>query len=473
MATIMLEVPDELKDFEKPLRRLLEETASQVARGRRGQRVEYQRFEASLAERLAEVERVGHQIALEALDVDAPRVCIDGVAYARVGRHTTRYRTRSGEVPVERSLYRRVGERNGKVVNAVSLRAQAVEDEWLPGTARQMAHLLQQGTSREAEITATRLGVLPHSRSSFERIGHAVGRLYVDRHQEIEETLIQAQNVPPEAHSISVSLDRVSVPMEEPRPRPVGRPAQGAPERPITRVYRMAYCGTVTLHDENGDGLHTIRYGTMPDGDPATLAMGMAGDVLALRSKKKGLAVTLLSDGAPEMWKLLESEVQGSEFGTVTRLIDFWHLIEKLAPAAQVLFGAAEGGAALRRWKMSLLNHRGAAARILAELRDSGLEAVRRDGSRPVHDAITYLTNHLPRMNYAKAREQGLPIGSGNVEATCKSLIGLRMKRCGARWKTHTGEEIIHLRALSLSDRWDHAMDLTLRRPQVKIRPAA
>lgn len=473
MATIMLEIPDELKVLEKPLGELVKETAAQVSRGQKGQRVEFEQFESRLSERMAAVERAAQQAALDALDVDAPEVRIDGARYSRVGRHTATYRTRAGDVPVERSLYRRVGERNGKVVNTVSLRAQAVEEVWMPGVARQMAHLLQQGTSREAEMTATRLGVLPYSRSSFERIGHSVGRLFLSRHQEIEETLIQAESVPREARSISVSLDRVSVPMEEPQGRPVGRPAKGAPKRPIARVYRMAYCGTVTVHDEEGNALHTIRYGTMPDGDPGSLAMGMAGDVLALRAKKPNLRVTLLSDGAPEMWNLLETEFEEPDFGTVTRLIDFWHLIEKLAPAARVLYGKAERDAVLRRWKMSLLNREGTAQQILDELHRSGKEDVRCDGARPVHDAITYLSNNLPRMNYSHARRHGLPIGSGNVEATCKNLVGLRMKRCGSRWKSKTGEEILHLRALSLSDRWDSAMDLTLRRPQVKVRPAA
>jgi len=222
--------------------------------------------------------------------------------------------------------------------------------------------------------------------------------------------------------------------MEEPRKRPVGRPAKGAPKRPVARNFRMAYCGTVTVHDENGAALHTIRYGEMPGGDIIGLRNRLVADVATLVSKRRDLNIELLCDGAPELWNLLEEGFTEQRFGPrIFRLVDLYHLTEKLGAAARII--EPDSAALLQRWKMRLINRSEAATQILEELIDSGLDEGPGDG-HPVHAAITYLRSHhenAERMNYAEARRLGLPLGSGNVEATCKSLFEMRLKRCGAR----------------------------------------
>jgi hypothetical protein len=473
MAQIVIEVAEELKGvLAKPLREYAKTVEAQAREGDHGRRVDYLRFSTRLAERTAALERAGHAVALGALDVDAAHVLINDERHAQVGRYPADYKTPAGPVEVTRSLYRRCSEPNGRTVNAVTLRSGAVADEWLPETSQQMTHLLQQGTSREAEQTATRMGRLPYSRSSFERVGHAVGERYVGQHHEVEELLIRAVVVPDEAVSVSLSLDRVSVPMEEPRARPPGRPRKNAPKRPVSRTFRMAYCGTVTLHDADGQAVHTIRYGSMPETGADALVTSMAGDVVALREQRPELAVMKLCDGAAEMWNLLDTALDEESFGSTHSLVDFWHLVEKLSAAANVIYGDDGGATATRRWKVRLLNCNAAAAEILDELVDSDREHVQAGKGQPVHEAITYLDNHQDRMRYAAARRRGLPIGSGNVEATCKSLVAQRMKRAGSRWKTATGDHVLHLRALSLSDRWDDAMKITLRTEPVRIQVA-
>ena len=406
---------------------------------------------------------------LQSLDTDEATLVIDGKRCIQVGRYETTFRTLEGPVKVTRSLYRERGVRNGPTMDVVSARVGAVEDGWLPEAAKAMAFLHQQSPSREAEGLAKQLHRLPYSRSSFERLGHAVGALHSVVRDTVEDGLMLKLRLPRSAMVISVSLDRVAVPMEEPLPRPVGRPKKGAATRPVARVFRMAYCATITLHKFGGEALFTIRYGRMPKSDVHALCDSLAADVKLLLKKCPRLRVTVLTDGAPEMSQLLDGVINETTLGKpVHKTLDFWHLTEKLGRAAVVMRPAAQASVLIEKWKLSLLNTSDAWRAILKQLRASGLEHVRVADDRPVHDAITYLENHADRLDYAEARRRGLPIGSGHVEATCKSLVGLRMKRPGARWKEDTGQHVLDLRALALSNRWNQAMTLTLeplRRP--------
>jgi hypothetical protein len=76
--------------------------------------------------------------------------------------------------------------------------------------------------------------------------------------------LITAYEPPAETRSSSVGVDRVSLPMIELRPRPAGRPKKDAPKRPIGIAWRMMWVDTVTLHDRNGDALHTLATAQCP-----------------------------------------------------------------------------------------------------------------------------------------------------------------------------------------------------------------
>ena len=479
MAKLVIEVPEHFRVLGEAFLETLAGAQRQLERMDGGKAVDYAEVERVIAQAASRSERAAHEAVLRALDIDVPAVIIGGIRYHRVGRCEGRYHTMAGSVSVERSLCRQSGQRGGqpggKVVDPVSLRAGVVGDGWLPRTARAMAHAVQQSPAREAEANARECARLPYARSSFERVAHWVGALAVAERQDLEDALIDAYEVAEEARSVSVSLDRVSVPIEEPRARPVGRPRKGAAKRPVERIFRMAYCATVTLHDKEGEALHTIRYGCMPDEDVVGMRDRLVADVATLRSKKPRLKLALLCDGAPEMWNLLEAGFTAQRFGErIYRLVDLYHLTEKLGAASRVLHGAQAGKDTLQRWKLALLNRNSAAKSILHELVSSGRDEGPGE-NHPVHAAITYLQHHgedADRMSYAVARRLGLPLGSGNVEATCKSLFEMRLKRCGARWKQHTGQHIVQLRALALSDRWGPAVELTLRPLRHAVRAA-
>src|SRR5262245_18416157 len=210
---MVIEIPEELKVVGEAVHALVRQVEASWRSTRGGRAVDYAAIEQQVAAGAAAIERASHQVVLQGLDVDRPRVVIEGQVYSRVGRYDADYYTMAGPVRVMRTLYREQGQRNAKTVNAVSLRSGAVAEGWLPATAQAMAHQLQQGTAREAELTAQQLGRLPYSRSSFENIGQEVGWQYTTVRTDLEESLIEEYIVPADAASVSVALDRVSVPM--------------------------------------------------------------------------------------------------------------------------------------------------------------------------------------------------------------------------------------------------------------------
>lgn len=474
MDEIILKVPGSHKSLAAAMQNVIDKLAQFTSDAARRQSVDYRSHEAVIAEASAAIEREAHGISLAALDIDEARLRINGVVHHRVGRHVATYKTRVGVVPVERALYRRSGGRGKRAVNTVTLRAGAIADEWLPDTASAMAHRLARGTSREAATASTIERTLPYSRSSFEHLGHVVGAAMRERRVEIEDVLIAELKIPRRVVSASVALDRTTVPMEEPRPKPAGRPKKGAPKRPIEVVYRMGWCGTLTLHDAEGTAVDTIRYGRMPQHDGEDLAEALASDALALARRCPRLKIVTLGDGASDVQALLVKHVDAESFGRqIYRLIDFWHVVEKLSDAAAVMATGQARAELLADWRRRLCMCRTAVATILADLRTSGKEQILVGDCRPVHDAITYFENQGHLMDYVTARELGLPIGSGNVEATCKSLFGLRFKRPGARWRNDSGEDIVAMRAHQLSNRWQRASEIALASPRVEVLRAA
>ena len=69
--------------------------------------------------------------------------------------------------------------------------------------------------------------------------------------------------------------------------------------------------------------------------------------------------------------------------------------------------------------------------------------------------ATAYFETNMERMRYQRFRDEGLFVGSGVVEAGCKTIIGRRLKQSGMRWTVRGANAIIALRCCDLSGRWE------------------
>ena len=99
-------------------------------------------------------------------------------------------------------------------------------------------------------------------------------------------------------------------------------------------------------------------------------------------------------------------------------------------------------------WEGDLAGLRGA-------LRDQHARARAPTRRAALRRLITYVENQGARLAYDRFRARGLDIGSGQVEAACKHVVGVRMKRNGMRWSSAGAQATLSLRTVYLNDQWE------------------
>ena len=405
----------------------------------------FEDFERALRTLFAETECAVTEEALGRCDVDLPFVFIDGERHRRACRCEKTYLSAAGPVTVRRTLYR--ARRDAPAVAALERRVGIVEGYWTPLAARQGAMLVSHLTPRDAEQVCATLGAMQPSKSSLDRLPKALSARWEAQREAFEATVRKTSvEVPEAAHAVVVSLDGVMAPM---------RDAGGG--------YREAGCATVSLVDAEGERLASVRMGRMPQPHKATLKTMVAAEVEAVLGLRPDLTVVKLADGAKDNWTFLcDTLPEGVE------LIDFYHAAEQLKGAVDAAYGADSPAAAAQFEKLRhrLRHEPDGVERVIRAL--GYLRSTHPDTDR-IAQGLGYFRTNRHRMRYADAKAQGLPIGSGVVEAACKTLVTERLKRSGMRWGVRGGQAILTLRSLVQSRRFDHAWPLLAKTYQTDV----
>jgi hypothetical protein len=133
-------------------------------------------------------------------------------------------------------------------------------------------------------------------------------------------------------------------------------------------------------------------------------------------------------------------------------LVDFYHVGDDLAEAAKICAPDAPH-AWMETQKQRLKNNDG--TEMLLQLRDY-VEAEEVDNDHaPVRACVRYLSNRPHHLDYKGALEQGLPIGSGEIESAHRYVIQQRLKLPGAWWKADHVEPMLALRVVRANEDWD------------------
>jgi hypothetical protein len=221
--------------------------------------------------------------------------------------------------------------------------------------------------------------------------------------------------------------------------------------------YREVGCATVSLFDAETERLLTIRYGRAPEAKKKTLTTQLDAEVTAILAVRPDLVLVALADGAEENWRYFD----GPRWATATKIVDYGHASQHLKAGLAAYYGveSIEGRAEYERLKVILKEQAGGVGTVIASL--LGLERSLRARAtasatqkKAVRGERKYFENQRERMDYAAYSARGLPIGSGVVEAACKTLATQRMKRSGMSWGDGK-QAILTIRSLQQSERWE------------------
>jgi hypothetical protein len=158
--------------------------------------------------------------------------------------------------------------------------------------------------------------------------------------------------------------------------------------------------------------------------------------------------MAFIGDGAACLWLLAKRL-----FPHAVLIQDYWHVCEHLAKLVKELFGETErANQTVAKWKTALWESR--LDEILADLE---AEKRRRRGKKRerIEEEIRYMESARERMDYARFRREGWPIGSGAVEGTCKHLVKERYNVTGARWKRKNVPDVLALRLSIFNEEWE------------------
>jgi hypothetical protein len=208
---------------------------------------------------------------------------------------------------------------------------------------------------------------------------------------------------------------------------------------------------------QEANRLQTIRYGRMPETKKATLQQQLETEARSTLALCPNLRRVHLADGAHHNWSLLneiEQHLPPTDQPAI-EIVDYYHACDHLKNGCDATWGdsSVASKSQFERLKMLLKEADDGAERIIRTLRYQRNKAKGHKRTR-LDRELTYFCNQRHRMLYAHYLALHLPIASGVMEASCKTLVTQRFKRSGMAWTISGGQAILTLRSLIQSDRW-------------------
>jgi len=284
---------------------------------------------------------------------------------------------------------------------------------------------------------------------SVEREAETVGRLIDDWMQCQASAALLGIKIeePPdeEPRTFYVELDGTGVPMRKSEVE--GRKGKGRDGRSTTREVKLGCVFTQTALDEKGRPVRDPGSTSFVGAIETSNDFGYRLKAEAVRrGMKDDVQTIVISDGAE-----YNATIAKEHFPNSLHILDLYHAKEHLSDFIKDNTNHSSGDAFHEQCKE--LMEQGQIEQLLEQMR----QALPRSGPRRSlgFKQIAYFDNRKEQMRYAQFRAQGLFVGSGVIESSCKTVIGKRLKQAGMFWSVEGANAIIAARCCLYSKRFE------------------
>lgn len=328
--------------------------------------------------------------------------------------------------------------------------------EFSPGVRRMQAVVGLEVPFDHGRQQMKLLADLEVTTKAVERTAEAVGEnIAVGEQEEIQRALqldlpmVVGQAVP----ILYVQMDGTGVPVVN--KETVGRQGKTPGQPSHTREVKLGCVFTQTAFDQEGYPIRDLHSTTYTGAIETAEEFGKRIYVEAWkrgwsRAEKK----VVMGDGAEWIWNLAEQHFPGA-----VQIVDLYHARQHLWDLARKLHPNDEASqkAWIKAHQRRLLDQ-GKIEKLVVSLRsiDSGNPEV----ADKIRTEADYFERNTQRMRYPEFRRQHLFVGSGVIEAGCKTVIGSRLKQSGMFWTVRGANAIIALRCCHLNGRFEDYWDV-------------
>ena len=323
--------------------------------------------------------------------------------------------------------------------------------EFSPGVRRMHALVGQQAPFDHGREQMQVLAGLTVTTKSVERIAEAMGsdiawreQAEIDQALQLDLPVLTGAPIP----VVYVQMDGTGIPVV--KKETVGRPGKRDGQPAHTREVKLGCVFTQTRWDEKGFALRD------PDSTTYTGAIETAeefGKRIYREALQRGWSrarkKVVIGDGAEWIWNLVAEHFPGAR-----EIVDLYHARQHLWAVARQLYPQEEvQQKAWMKVHQKRLLDKGKIEKLVSELHS--IATTNPQLAEKIRTEAVYFERNAERMRYPRFRRQHLFVGSGVIEAGCKTVVGSRLKQSGMFWTVRGANAILALRCSHLNGRFE------------------